>query len=159
MDLRIHGCVKAESRVLRNPHARFGGRRLETQVRLCAGRLPYFLLFSNEKRELLEWRKRINRKLMGYRLTLHETKAQTRPVTEGIPFLGFIIFPTHRRLKRRKGVAFQRKYQRMLREQEKGNVSRQEITASIQGWANHVRYGNTWGLRLSILTNYCRLSH
>ena len=151
MDLRNHGCVKAESRVLRNPHARFGGRRLETQVKLCAGRLPYFLLFSDEKRELLEWRQRIVRKLVDFRLTLHENKAQTRPVTEGIPFLGVTVFPTHRRLKRRKGTAFQRKFQQLLREYAEGEILHAQLTASVQGWVNHVRYGNTWGLRRSIL--------
>ncbi len=139
-----------------NPFDHFVKRELG-----CKGYLRYvddFLLFSNEKRELLEWRKSIIRKLMGFRLTLHETKAQTRPVAEGIPFLGFTIFPTHRRLKRRKGIAFQRKYGRMLREYEKGKISPEEITTSVQGWVNHVRYGDTWGLRLSTLTNHYRLS-
>ena len=27
-----------------NRHVRFGGGRLETQVKLCAGRLPYFVV-------------------------------------------------------------------------------------------------------------------
>lgn len=30
-----------ESEVMGNYHASFGGGRLETQVKLCAGRLPY----------------------------------------------------------------------------------------------------------------------
>src|SRR3990172_7408317 len=68
MDLRIHGCVKAESRVLRNPHARFGGRRLETQVRLCAGRLPYFLLFADNKQTLWKWRASVLQRLERLRL-------------------------------------------------------------------------------------------
>ena len=84
-------------------------------------------------------------------LSLHENKAQTRPVTEGIPFLGFTVFPTHRRLKRRKGTAFQRKFQQLLREYAEGEILHTRLTASIQGWVNHVRYGNTWGLRRSIL--------
>jgi len=149
MDLRIHGCVKAESRVLRNPHARFGGRRLETQVRLCAGRLPYFLLFSDNKRELMQWRDKILKRLEGFRLTLHEESVYPKPVAEGIPFLGFQIFPEHRRLKPRKGYAFRRKLCRLMM------VAPQEkIKASVQGWINHVRYADTHGLRRSMLNEF-----
>ncbi len=133
-----------------NPFDHFVKRQLR-----CKGYIRYvddFLLFSNDKDELLDWRKMIIAKLMIFRLTLHETNAQAHPASEGFPFLGFIIFPTHRRLKRRKGIAFQRKYQKMLREYAKGNVTRDQITASVQGWVNHVRHANTWGLRRSILS-------
>jgi len=123
----------------------------------CRGYVRYvddFLLFSNDKSELLEWRETIIKRLMEFRLKLHENKAQARPVTEGIPFLGFTIFPAHRRLKRRKGIAFQRKYQQMLCENKIGKASRTEIAALVQGWVNHVRHANTWGLRRSILTTH-----
>ena len=43
--------------------------------------------------------------LASLRLTLHEARAQPRPVYEGIPFLGFIVYPDHRRLKRFVGFA------------------------------------------------------
>ncbi len=134
-----------------NPFDHFIKRELQ-----CKGYVRYvddFLLFSNDKSELLEWRKALIHRLMDFRLTLHEDKAQARPVAEGIPFLGFHIFPDHRRLKRRRGIAFQQKYGQMLRGNANGKISRAQITASIQGWVNHVRYGNTWGLRRSILTN------
>jgi len=59
MGLHSHGCVKAESRMQRNQHVRFGGGRLETQVMLCAGRLPYFLLsFAGPKEEAEEIKKK-----------------------------------------------------------------------------------------------------
>ena len=133
-----------------NPFDHFVKRELR-----CKGYIRYvddFLLFSNDKGELLEWRKKVIKKLVEFRLTLHENKAQVRPVLKGTPFLGFHIFPNYRRLKRRRGIAFQRKYQRMLHEHAQGKISRTQITESVQGWVNHVRYGDTWGLRRSILT-------
>ena len=134
-----------------NPFDHFVTRELR-----CNAYIRYvddFLFFSDDKYELHQWRERIIQKLMMFRLTIHETKAQTRPVTEGIPFLGFIIFPTHRRLKHRKGVDFQRKYQQLSRAYAKGEISHAKITASVQGWINHVRYADSWGLRRSILTD------
>jgi retron-type reverse transcriptase len=133
-----------------NPFDHFVNRELR-----CEGYLRYvddFLLFSNDRKELRDWRELIIERLMDFRLTLHEQKAQPRPVSEGIPFLGFRIFPEYRRLKRRKGIAFQRKYKRLLHELDNGGLSRAQITASIQGWVNHVRYADTWGLRRAILS-------
>lgn len=122
----------------------------------CKGYVRYvddFLLFSNDKAELNEWRLKIIAELAKLRLTLHETKCQPRPVAEGIPFLGFVVFPEHRLLKRRKGIAFQRKYRKLRKDHLRGEISLERINASIQGWVNHVRYANTWRLRLSILAH------
>jgi hypothetical protein len=32
-----------------------------------------------------------------------------------------------------------------------GQISREEVGSSILGWINHVRYGDTWGLRRAML--------
>ncbi len=36
-----------------NLHVRFGGRRLETQVKLCAGRLPYDVAVMLSKGDII----------------------------------------------------------------------------------------------------------
>ncbi|MCU0484942.1 MAG: RNA-directed DNA polymerase [Anaerolineales bacterium] len=110
-----------------------------------------FLLFSNNKEQIREWRTALIERLVRYRLTIHEESAGIRPVTEGIPFLGFIIFPDHRRLKPRKGWAYQRKLKKLLQ-----NAPETQVRASLQGWINHTRYANTVGLRKAILAD-CNL--
>jgi hypothetical protein len=32
-----------------------------------------------------------------------------------------------------------------------GEISLEDVTASVQGWVNHSRYGNTVGLRKAVL--------
>ncbi len=128
-----------------NPFDHFVKRELR-----CGGYVRYvddFLLFADDKRTLLRWRAALIERLAQLRVTLHENSAQPRPVTEGIPFLGFIVFPTHRRLKRRKGVAFQRRFKGLLRAYAAGVIPLENLTASVRGWVNHVRYGDTWGLQ------------
>jgi len=151
MGLHSHGCVKAESRMQRNQHVRFGGGRLETQVMLCAGRLPYFLLFADDKADLHRWRLEIIAFLKTLRLTLHENNAQPRPAHTGVPFLGFIVFPDYRRLKPANGYAFQRRYKAIRRNLESGKITEKEMTARVQAWVNHAAHGDTWGLRLRLL--------
>jgi len=84
------------------------------------------------------------------RLVLH-SGAQPRPVTEGLPFLGFVVYPDCRRLKRRKGMQFRRRFRALVRRHLAGELPLERVTAAAQGWANHARYGNTVGLRKAIL--------
>jgi len=106
-----------------------------------------FILFSNDKGQLQEWRAAVIERLARYRLTLHAGPAHPRPVTEGLSFLGFRVFPTHRRLKSRVGLAYRRKLKHLAKH---GQTT--PIKASVQGWVNHVRYGQTFGLRRAVLS-------
>jgi retron-type reverse transcriptase len=117
----------------------------------CKGYVRYvddFLLFSDNKRELLDWREKIIKRMERLRLTLHAESMFPKPVTEGIPFLGFIIFPDHRRLKARKGYAFRRKLLRLCKYE-----SQDRVKASIQGWINHACHADTHALIRSILAD------
>ncbi len=86
-----------------------------------------------------------------FRLTIHQERAQVHPVGEGLPFLGFMVYPDRRRLKRRKGVAYARRLRQMARQYADGEISLDQVSASVQGWINHVRYRNTIGLRKALL--------
>ena len=110
-----------------------------------------FLLFSNDKRDLANWRIAVIQKLAALRLSLHEESAQIFPTQTGIPFLGFRIFPEFRRVKQRKVIHFRRKLRRLLEAYSTGGFSFEQVDASIQGWINHVRYADSWGLRRSVL--------
>jgi retron-type reverse transcriptase len=111
-----------------------------------------FLLFSDNKPTLWAWKSAIIEKMAQLRLTIHEQRAQVFPTDTGIPFLGFRVYPTHRRVKRRKVIHFRRKLKRMLQAYKQGELPLEKLDASIQGWINHVRYGDTWGLRHSVLS-------
>ena len=110
-----------------------------------------FLLFSNDQATLWAWKQAIIEEMARLRLTIHERKAQVFPTHTGIPFLGFRVYPSHRRVKRRKVIHFRRKLRRLLAAYSQGKLELDKVDASIQGWINHVRYGDTWGLRQSVL--------
>ncbi len=130
-----------------NPFDQFVRRELR-----CRAYLRYvddFLLFSDDKKELARWRNAIVERLQRLRLTIHVGSAHPRPVAEGIPFLGFQIFPDHRRLKQRKGFAYRRKLRHLLNTADTGTVRE-----SVRGWVNHVRYADTLCLRQSMLKEF-----
>jgi len=116
----------------------------------CPAYLRYvddFALFADSKQLLRSWRLAIIAYLAKVRLKIHENGAQITPVDHGIPWLGFVVYPGHRRLKRRNVVNFHRRLEKNISLYRCGELSFAELDASVQGWINHVRYGDTWGLR------------
>jgi len=76
MGLHNHGCVKAESRMQRNQHVRFGGGRLETQVKLCAGRRPHFVVGFEHHAEAEQFQEELKARLHQFNLELHADKTR-----------------------------------------------------------------------------------
>ncbi|GIK54558.1 MAG: RNA-dependent DNA polymerase [Chloroflexi bacterium] len=132
-----------------NPLDQFIKRRLR-----CKGYVRYvddLLLFAEDKATLWAWHEEVGDRLAELRLTVHPG-AHPRPVSEGIPFLGFHIFPERMRLKRRKGIAYRRKFRQLLRRYAAGEIELEQVNVSVRGWVNHARFGNTVGLRKAMLT-------
>jgi retron-type reverse transcriptase len=132
-----------------NPFDHFVKRELR-----CKAYLRYvddFLLFSDDRRQLWAWREAIIERLARLRLAIHENRAQVRQVSDGIPFLGFVVFRHRRWLKRRKGIAYRRRLRALARQYAGGEITLEQVTASVQGWVNHARYGDTLALREALL--------
>ena len=75
-----------ESRILGNSDVRFGGRRLETQARLCAGRLSYYVILCRGNPH--PGFQRMEALITGLELTLHADKTRIVDAAEGFDFLG-----------------------------------------------------------------------
>lgn len=121
----------------------------------CPAYLRYvddLLLFAADKPTLHRWQQEIQTFLQSLRLTIHARKSRVYPVTAGIPFLGFIVYPDHRRLRRSAGLAFARRFRRRVQAYAAGRLSRERLHCSVQGWLGHVRHGDTYGLRRAILS-------
>ncbi len=116
----------------------------------CQGYLRYmddFLLFADDKRQLWTWKAAIRDHLAGLRLTLHQRQSTVYPVKIGITFLGFRVYPTHRRLKRRNGALFGRRLKKNYRALERGEIDKEELNVRVRGWIAHAAHGDTWRLR------------
>ncbi len=111
-----------------------------------------FLLFGDDKAALWQHAQAIQNRLARLRLSLHPP--QVYPVATGIPFLGFRLYPSHRRLKRKRGLAFERRFGRLHRRYLAGEMERARLDASARSWAAHAAWGDTTGLRRAVLGKY-----
>jgi len=112
-----------------------------------------FILLADEKATLWRYLDAIADFLASaLRLRLHPTKQWVRPVTAGVDFLGYRVFPTHRRLLRASGYRFQRNLRGMQRAYHRGAVTVPMISQRIAAWIGHARHADTHGLRTALLS-------
>lgn len=123
-----------------------------------------FVLFCNDRNQLQEWRSRVYERVnRGLLLELHE-KGGIKEYREGLSFLGFRVFRTHRLLK---GVALTRFLRRARRRwveldnvwgDEQVRRCKESIAVGTKAWLAHLKYGDTHGLVLRLQTRYPMLN-
>lgn len=125
--------------------------KLDLRLRYYLRYMDDFLIFSNDKKELLEIRETI-RAFLKDRLDLNmqEEKSQVYKTKHGIKFLGFKIFKDYRRLTSDNVRRFRKRLKRFAYLFENGKIDTQEICDSVRCWVAHSKYANTKGLRLNI---------
>lgn len=110
-----------------------------------------FLLFSDDRRLLSSFPRMLQQRLDKLRLRLHARKCQVMPVRCGVPFLGWEVFPDHRRLRRRTGVRIARRLAELQWGYTAGSIDMKAVRASVMSWIGHLKHGDTWGLRRRLL--------
>jgi hypothetical protein len=111
------------------------------------------LLFGGDKDDLWSAHQAIADYLAGLRLTLHPRKCHVMPTARGVPFLGFRLFPTHRRLL---GDGLRRSRRRLRRQRRalaQGELTPEQFHRSLASWIGHVGHGDTYYLRRLLLTS------
>ncbi len=119
----------------------------------CSAYLRYvddFALFSDDKTQLWYWKEALIDRLARYRLSIHQSACQVAPTGCGTPWLGFVVYPDHRKLKARKARYATRHLAQRYDAWHEGQITFAELDASVSGWVNHVRFADTWGLRKTV---------
>jgi len=113
----------------------------------CKAYLRYvddFVLLSNSKHQLWEWKEKIKIFLEDYRLKLHPTRCQVYPTDSGYRFLGQIVFKTHRLLP----SANVRKFKKRLKKW--GTNPPENFQQRVASWVGHASQADTFKLLKSL---------
>ena len=107
-----------------------------------------FLLFAQNKTILRDWlvliRQFITDQLL---LELKDDALLLAPVSQGIPFLGFRIFPGLIRLDRRHMIRFRRKIREREQAYRKGEIDEEMLYRSVSSMIAHISHANTYQMR------------
>jgi len=125
----------------------------ELRVRPYLRYVDDMVLLDDDKGRLAELRQRVAERLGRERLRLHPDKAHIVPVGCGLDFLGYTVFPHHRRLRNDNGWRFVRQYRGYARAWAEGRLDWDDFAPSVQGWIGHAAHADTWGLRERIFSD------
>ena len=117
-------------------------------------RATRLLVFSDDKRELAEVRNAVVEFLETLRLVMHADKSVIFPTRQGIPFLGFRVFGTHRLLAKANVTRFRRRLRRMQRDFANGTVILDSIGPRISSWIGHACQADTYRLRAALFQEH-----
>jgi len=81
------------------------------------------------------------------KLRLKENATFIAPVTEGVPFLGFRIFPGLIRLKRKNVIRFRRKFRAAERQILAGGIDEAPFISAANSLVGHIRHADTHRMR------------
>jgi len=84
------------------------------------------------------------------RLSFHPTKVTVAPVRAGVDFLGFVVFPTHLRVRRAAVCRFRRRERDLRRGYWQGRLTAERYWRSVVSWTAHAAHADSAGLLASL---------
>ncbi len=111
-----------------------------------------FVVLDNQKSRLHEVKTAISTFLEGERLQLHPKKCLVFPTRSGTDFLGYRIFPTHKRLRKANARKFTIKLKQLQEHYGQYEIDLKEVRQSIVSWIAHASHADTYNLRKQILS-------
>jgi hypothetical protein len=110
-----------------------------------------FIIFANDKSELHLLHAKIKAFLGNdLRLEMKEKETIISPVMEGVPFLGFRVFPKLIRLKHGNKKRILQKMKSKSKDFELGKLDENKYCQSLMSRTEHLKIGNTHRLRKDI---------
>lgn len=110
-----------------------------------------FVVFGDTKEELCEVRRRAIPFLAGLRLRLHATKNQIFPMKNGIAFVGYRVFRSHRGLAKANVFRFRRRLRCLQKRYEARLIELRDAWPHIMSWMGHACQADTFRLRERLL--------
>lgn len=113
------------------------------------------VIYGNSKEELWALKKDISI-FLEEKLKLHFNEKSTflRPIHQGIPFLGFNIYPHLIRIQRKNWQRFCRKFKKRQCQYEKEEIQACELLSSIGSLIGHTKQANIWTLRKNFFAKH-----
>lgn len=116
-----------------------------------------FVLVHHDKAQLHFWRREITDWLRAtLRLELNQ-KTQIFPVARcrgrALDFLGYRMWPTHRRLRKDSVKRMQRRLRAMQKDYARGRIEYASVRTRLASWIAHANHADTYRIRSKLLGN------
>lgn len=121
--------------------------KYDLRVKFYLRYMDDFVVIGSDKTELNVLRAQIDRFLQEHLKLRLNSRTSVFPEDQGIDFLGYRIWRTHRLLRKRSV----KRMRRWIRAWRKGKVYTEEIEASVAAWLGHAEHADTYNLQRELL--------
>ena len=116
------------------------------------------MILHRDRKVLERWKTEIDDSLKRYlALELHPEKSKIISLRKGITLLGFRIFYCYKLLKKSNSRRIWKRLGRFKQKYEKGEISREEIVQSLEGWLAYAKFADTYKLRKNVVARFNEL--
>ncbi|MDI6813429.1 MAG: reverse transcriptase/maturase family protein [Desulfitobacteriaceae bacterium] len=113
-----------------------------------------FVILAPDKKVLHAWKKEIA-DFLEYSLALElNGKTSIFPVSQGIDFLGYRLWATHRLVRKGSIKRMKRKLKRFKQGYTRGTVDLEKIKRTLASWLGHVGHADSYNLRKKLLDEF-----
>ena len=113
------------------------------------------MLLHDDKHRLQAWGQAVRQfAAQRLRLRLHANTAQVQPTAAGVPWLGMVLYPTHRLLKSRKVISATRSLTSAWQAWQRGDTEFGAFDAKVQAWVAHAKHADSWHIRATVLERF-----
>lgn len=117
-----------------------------------------FVIVHHDKKHLQRLRMQVETYLWDYLRLRTNAKTQIFPVGvvrgRGLDFLGYRIWPTHRKLRISSIKRIKTSLKRLAKQYAAGRVQLENVNQTVRSWVAHASHANTYGLRAKILGTF-----
>lgn len=116
--------------------------------------LDDFVLLSDDKKQLQVWRKEIEVFLNGVLKLDLNVKTSIFPVTQGVDFLGYRTWATHKLLRKRSIFGMRKKLQTLAKLYGKNRRTLEDIRRVLASWLGHARHADSHNVVKRVLGGF-----
>jgi RNA-directed DNA polymerase len=124
-------------------------------------RLPYYIRYMDDfcilhgSKKYLWWLKGEIQTFLRHRLALTvNRKSSMFPISQGVDFLGYRTWTTHKLVRKRSIKKAKRKLKAMARLYRAGQISMEKISESARSWSAHCEHADTYRLRKKVFDQF-----
>jgi len=112
------------------------------------------VIIHGDKAWLREAKLRLEEFLAEHLALTLNSKTNIFPMAQGVNFLGYRIWPTHRLLRKASAKKMRRKLKRFAAGYAVGKITLDEINPSIQSWLGHTSHADCYNLKKRLFADF-----
>jgi RNA-directed DNA polymerase len=110
-----------------------------------------FVIFHNSKEHIWYLLKEIKEFLKNHLNLELNGKTSIFPINQGVNFVGYRIWPTHRLLRKSSIKRIKRGLKKLQKDFNEGKIPLEKVEATINSWLGHCKHADSFRIRKKVL--------